>query len=234
MHMSFLESWLTKITYDLNLLGSRGAFKKDWLTDGSWNKQSWLHARMLGVLIRSIEHPLIPMVEMRWHRHFKPDICIANEQEEIIAVIEYESTNSSDERLMDKDILHYRDAILSYKGYENYKGDPSWIIPEWWLIISSLPDCSVRGWPWWKGYNEETYYPPKLKSKAQRDQNPLKYYEAGLHLHLNEAWKYITKEFGEPPPCKLVWVNITTQSIDVMNINGKKLATSKKFLLNLI
>jgi hypothetical protein len=38
----------------------------------------------------------------------------------MIAMVEYESTNSSDERLMSKDIRNFEKAILRYVGYENH------------------------------------------------------------------------------------------------------------------
>lgn len=231
--MTFLEQWLTNLADELNYLGQQGAFSQTWLTDGRLNKQSRLHGRVFGAMIRAVERPLIPMVEIRWNQSFKPDLCVADKDNNIIAVIEYESSNSSDERLMDKDINHYKKAILSYVGFEAHPNNPNWKLPDWWIIVSTLPDCPVRRWPWWPGYHSDTRYAPYTKDKSNHNRNPLKYYEAGLHSYLEESWNHICDGFGKEPPCRLVWVNLTPESLDVQNINGQKLALPTQFPLRL-
>lgn len=216
-----LEQYLATVAKELNGLGKRELFKQEWLTNGKWNQYSWLHARMLGILVRSVKTPLFPMVEARWDGNFKPDIQVVNEDDDTIAVIEYESTNSSDQRLMIKDIDHFEKAILEYADYEKHPDDSDWKLPEWWILISTLPNCAVVRWPWWQDYSENPRYPPQVKSRMERDQNPLNYYRPALHQYLAESWQKIVKEFGKTPPCKLVWVNLSTDSIGVMNVNGQ-------------
>ncbi len=231
--MTFLEQWLAKVAEELNHLGQQGALTQAWFTDGRWNKQSWLHARVLGALVRSVEPPLVPMVEMTWHQSFRPDLCIMDDHDHMIATVEYESTNSSDERLMDKDMRNFEKAILRYVGYEDHPDDPKWRLPEWRILISSLPNCPVQHWKWWKYNTENMAYPPKIKDKAKRDRNPLVYYEAGLHSYLKATWGRIVDAFGATPPCHLVWVNLTPESIEVMNVDGEKPAQPTRFQLDL-
>jgi hypothetical protein len=231
--MIFLDEWLAKVARELNCLGRQGALTQEWFTDGKWNKRSWLHARVWGTLVRSVQPPLVPMVEMAWARSFRPDLCIMDAHDHMIAMVEYESTNSSDERLMSKDIRNFEKAILRYVGYENHPDDPKWRLPEWRVVISSLPDCPVRRWPWWKGNHENPAYPPEVKDKARRDSNPLAYYEAGLHDYLKATWERIVKEFGHEPPCHLVWVNLRPEVLEVMNVNGEKPHETIRFQLEL-
>ena len=228
-----LEQWLAKVADELSYLGQQRALTREWFTHGKWNKRSWLHSRVLGALVRSVEHPLIPMVEVRWNQSFRPDLCIFDEHNYMIGMVEYESTNSSDERMMDKDIKHFETAILNYVGYEQHQGDPVWRLPEWHILISSLPDCPVQGWQWWLDYNENPVYPPPIKDKGSRDHNPLAYYEDGLHRYLKATWGRIVDASGHVPPCHLVWINLAPDALEVMNINGEKVAEPVRFGLEL-
>lgn len=229
---TFLEQWLANVAGELNDLGRQGAFSRSWLTNGNWNKQSWLHSRIFGLMARAVERPLIPHIEVRWHQAFKADLTV-DYRDQVISIIEYESTNSSDERLMAKDVTHYEKAIQFYIGYEEHSGEPYWKLPEWWIIVSTLPNDPVKDWPWWPYYNEDMDYPPAIKSKAKRDKNPLKYYEAGLHKYFKDSWKRICQGFGHEPPCRLVWVNLGLDALEVKNINGKKPDLPIRFALEL-
>lgn len=233
MASDFLEGWLAKVADELNYLGQQGALTREWFTDGKWNKRSRLHARVWGALVRSVQPPFVPMVEMTWRQSFRPDLCIMDNHDHMIAMVEYESTNSSDERMMDKDIKNFERAILNYVGYEQHPDDPAWRFPEWRILISTLPDGPVQGWRWWLYYNENTAYPPPIKDKAKRDVNPLAYYEAGLHSYLEATWGRIVNQFGHAPPCHLAWVNLSPESLEVMNVNGEKPSKPIRFLLEL-
>lgn len=229
--MFFLRQWLANVADELNYLGQQGVFARAWFTDGRWNQRSRLHARVWGALVRSVRPPFVPMVEMTWARSFRPDLCIMDACDNMIATVEYESTNSSDERLMSKDIRNFERAILRHVGYEKHPDDPKRRLPEWWVVISSLPDGPVRRWPWWKNNHENTRYPPSVKDKTRRDANPLAYYEAGLHDYLKATWGRIVEKFGHEPPCHLVWVNLRPEALEVMNIDGEKPRHSMQFLL---
>ncbi|MBI1918439.1 MAG: hypothetical protein HYS12_27425 [Planctomycetes bacterium] len=225
--MAFLlEEWLERVAQELNDLGQRKAISQAWFTDGCWNRYSWLHARVGGSLVRSVERPFIPMVEVIWHRGFKPDLCIVDERDVTVAVIEYESTNSSDERLFGKDLAHFENAIAHYASGKE-------LLPEWWVILSTLPPCPVQNWPWWPDWNENTDYPPAVKDWPTRNRDPLAYYETGLHRELTAAWERVVAAFPSPPACKLVWVNLTPTMLKMMNSNGRPPAEPIEFSLKL-
>ena len=71
------EVWTTpslvemNITPDGHLLGRRegeSALRWESLLDGSWNRQSWRHARIFGAMVKAVKRPASPMVEVKWNR----------------------------------------------------------------------------------------------------------------------------------------------------------------------
>lgn len=214
---SFLEAFAS----ELNWLAGRRLLLRTWLLDGSWNRYSWLHARIFGALVRSVSKPFVPMIETKWNRGFEPDLCIADpdrclvdEFNSLVGVLEYESTNSSDERLFGKDLWHFEKEILEYRR----KPDK---LPHWWLVISTLPGCRVSKAVWWPGWAECADYPPDVKSKDLRDANPLAYFEDHLHSWIAQAWTRIVDSFGEAPPTQVIWANMDDRALRVMSVNGR-------------
>jgi hypothetical protein len=204
---NFLKNWLTRVAFELNDLGKRGALSQEWFKNGALNQYSWLHGRIFGALIRSVDIPFIPMVEIRFGRYFKADLMVVkpkscSKADDEIAVIEYESTNSSDQRIWDKDLPHFEWAVQMYQSGE-YLGP----IPPWWIVLTTLPDCQVHGWPWWYGG----------KGKGKRDKNPLCYYRDHIHKKFKATWKRISDA-----RCHLAWVNLGLDAIKVLNLDGKR------------
>ena len=70
---------------------------------------------MWGAFVRSVQPPLAPTVQMARGRSLRPDLRIMGGHDQMVAVVEYESTNSSDERLVDKDIRNY-ESHLGLRG----------------------------------------------------------------------------------------------------------------------
>ena len=219
--MTVLESWLHNLSTGLNELGNTGLFSQTAFTNGHWNRYSWLHARMLGAMVRAVPTPFTPMVEVKWHGRFTPDLCLArcdDGRDRVYAVIEYESTNSSDERLQGKDLRHYLESIKDYKGWEK---DPADRLPPLWVIVSTLPDQAVQGWRWWP-WNKNTDFRPARKCRKKRDSNPFKYYEEALHSSFENTWSRIpVSTKNRAPDLEFVWVNLFTDRIEVMNVNGE-------------
>ena len=123
--IDFIQSFAEQI----NLLADRRLLTWQWLLDGSYNKYSRLHARIHGALVRSVDASYIPLVEVKWNRSFRPDVCVADDQERDIGVIEYQSTNSSDERLT-YNVDSFERAIFAYKPTPEK-------LPRWWLLLTA-------------------------------------------------------------------------------------------------
>ncbi len=206
----FLKSWLARVADELNDLGKRDALFQEWVVNGDWNRNSWLHARIFGALIRSVDKPFIPMVEIKFGRRFKPDLFIVkpvpwSKDDDEIAVIEYESTNSSDRRIVEKDLSHFEWAIGMYRSGK-YPGP----IPPWLIVITTLPDCKVWHWPWWYGG----------RGKAKRDKDPLCYYRSLFHKAFKATWKRIVTA-----SCHLAWVNLGLTAMKILNLDGEEQVT---------
>jgi len=154
-HVFSLHLYLNTLTAQLRGLHHLGLLPKEAFTNGAWNKNSWLHSRVFGALVQAVHRPLLAHVEVCWSRNFHPDLCIVDPNEHVQAIIEYESTNSSDERLFGKDIWHFEEAILSKAPGSD---DP----PPWWVLISTLPTCRVKNWSWY-AWNTSLDYPPASK-----------------------------------------------------------------------
>jgi len=213
------ESFLDAFASEINVLADQNLLRWESLLDGSWNQQSWLHARIFGAMVKAVRQPASPMVEVKWNQGFVPDLCLVDNGDNVIGVVEYESTNSSDERLVGKDLLHFENAIQEFK-------DCVPDLPGWWLVVSTLPNRPVQRWPWYAdkkliGWNIATDYPPAIKSRSIRNTSPLVYYEEGLHRTLNEMMQRLSSVFSGACPASLVWANIDGEFLSVMNVNGE-------------
>lgn len=218
-----LKTLLEGFSREIQRYRKNGQFSAQWVTDGYWIDQRWLHGAVWGALIRAVPNENLALVEPTLSKGFKPDLVILAKEKEFeephkVAVIEYESSNSSDPRLVEKDLKHFYRAILEYKGLNNQKSEAAWQLPKLWLMISTLPDKEVIRWPW-HGYSKN--YGPSPNRK-ERDKNPLKYLEDYVHEECKTVWNKLLK-FKELPldGIQIVWANIDQTHIRVMNINGE-------------
>lgn len=193
----------------------------EWVCDGYWCKNRWLHAAIWGALVKAVPGGLIPLVEPSMDCNYKPDLVMIDNHLKKHVVVEYESSNSSDERLVLKDLAHYKADILSYRDAAAHGNDPEWHLPKVWLIISTLPSCAVTDWPW-HGYNRNTNAGPAKKSQDDRNRSPLAYYEEVLHTAFAEHWREIAEAMPRDKTKKvlLVWANIDQATITIKNLNG--------------
>jgi hypothetical protein len=192
--------------------------------NGDWNSGRWLHGAIWGALAAAAPKNTMVLVEPSLSGIFKPDLVFINSKHEKLVVIEYESSNSSDERLIMKDLAHYKQTIIGYARAENFPEDANWVLPKLWLIISTLPSKKVENWPW-HGYNGSYSegYGPAEKNQPVRDANPLQYYEESLHKAFETHWDEICEALPDIKcqGVQLVWANIDQNCIRVMNINGQ-------------
>ena len=120
-------------------------------------------------------------------------------------------TNSSDERLVVKDLRHIEHAVLA----ELQQGR---VQTRWWLLISTLPSRSVK-WPRFYDWGEDTL--PAVKSRSKRNENPLAYYRGAVLQGIKEMCERLTREAKDGAmPCLFVWANLDDKSLTVLNVNG--------------
>lgn len=108
--------------------------------------------------------------------YFLPDVLLWK-GEDLRFLIEYESTNSSDSRVIDTDLQHYINSMTIDLGQT---------FPEYWLLIYTLPDSVVVDWPTWDYGKKDMMY-------TSMTGNPHRFYK--------EAFKN-PKYFGDPKRSK--------------------------------
>lgn len=220
-----LDMWLTTFAARLNVLGSQQMLARDWWTTRKALPYSWMHARIWGALVQTAPDGFVPMVDGRWDGGFKPDLMLCTRGEQTAAIIEYESPNSSDERLMLKDLQHFQSAILEYvdRGVKQYAAHKGWEekLPADWIMISSFPHEAVD-WPWW-GYNDRLAVGPADKNVDSRNADPFAYYQASIRANLDQRWTELRSRFGgDPPDCSIVWLNLGPTALEVAAVKGAR------------
>jgi len=146
-----VEEILTRFARELKDLVGIGAITSEHLETTRRNILSETHSLIWSALCHSVyqtvgkkyvvtvEHGLKP--KDKGMKKFTPDISLwkVNGVKKLVGVLDYESTNSSDSRIMRRDFENYRHYIL----------DPKFDIPEFWVIITTLPSKKVIKSDWY-------------------------------------------------------------------------------------
>jgi hypothetical protein len=128
-----------------------------------YNSQSVAHSRIHALLAKT-GFDLNYMVEIESGLgRFRPDIKLWK-NDEFIFLIEYESTNSSDSRVLSNDLPNYEKTKMKLPTDE---------MPKYWLIIYTLPDFAVEDWSRCD-YNKSDY------AFASVLKNPHRFYKKGF------------------------------------------------------
>lgn len=96
-------------------------------------------------------------------KRFIPDITLWQGRERLVGVMDYESTNSSDFRIIERNFENYRKYVGSKKDPDN--------IPNFWVIITTLPSKEVKSSDWYSHY-----YRKKDKEYGELRKNPLQFW----------------------------------------------------------
>lgn len=186
---------------------------EEWMVDPYWCGSRWAHAMICGALVRAVPEHLTPLVEAGMSREFRPDMTIIDSGRNEIAVIEYESVNSSDTRLITRDVRRFA---------EGYTLDGEWPLPKLWLIISTLPSIAVKGWPW-HAVNKLLDPAQYKANRAKRNANPLAFFQARMHAEMESQWAKVLSEHKglEEYGARLVWANIDRNELKILNVNGR-------------
>lgn len=191
-----------------NLLKSGQLSKECFERNSLSSPKSILHSRILGLLARinleerwvvDIERGLKPSIPGR--NQFKPDVIIWNPSGKMEVVIEYESINSSDLRVLWNDL---ENEFLKYIPNPSEEDG----IPSLWIIITTLKDGPVddwSSWDWAKGgdfYQRDRLWNSLLKS-------PLKFWRKRYIPEFKKALKK-TKNI-----CPIFWMNINSGRVSI-------------------
>jgi hypothetical protein len=194
-----LHEFLVALCKNLSEAIEDNAIPCDWLCSSKGNQDYMLHSRVLGMLAKTgFDLNYIVEIEAGFkpegRRQFKPDIQLWK-SDDLRFVVEYESTNSSDLRVISKDLRHY---------VESRGNSPS---PAFWLVIYTLPDHAVEAsdWKFW-GLTKSD---PCRRSIAK---NPHKYYKKLLSKELAQS-KIDSNSDWETK--KIFFTNLTEEGLEI-------------------
>ena len=154
--------------HEINTCLESGFLREEYFITHSFNFQSEVHSRILGLIVR-VMHLLGFEVEIERgfnycingkNIRFKPDI-VAYRNGAVEIFIEYESTNSSDARFYDMDRSTSDLRSLEYFGSSN-----SPRVPQDWVVITTLPRSKVERSKWnsWEFNKSDSQFEDLIKS----------------------------------------------------------------------
>lgn len=114
-------------------------------------------------------------------KRFTPDVSIWNNSK-LVGVVDFESTNSSDSRIMRRNFLNYRQYVQTSQSSS---------IPEFWIIITNLPSKKV--------IKSEWYSWDLIRKRITRDEypklleNPFEYWYPKYSIEFSQLREQIDK-----------------------------------------
>lgn len=198
-----LNKIIQSICKKIEELSAKEYFSVEYIEKIKYRKHNELSSRMLGI-ISSIGTELGYIVDIGRGikpsntRKFNPDILFLKDKK-LIALFEYESTNSSDYRILSKDLKNFKASAIS--DIE---------LPKFWLIITTLPNKQVSSWSNWRLSEwAKKFGIRKTKNKLyyQLKENPKTFYYRGF---LSEFEKVDKNLFNNS---KLFLLNLNSDGI---------------------
>ena len=148
-----ITKFIDRLNDEIEKKINSGFLKEEYFTTWTYNYQSEVHSRMQALIVK-ICYDLGFDVELERgfnynnqgkNKRFRPDVSVY-EKNKLIGIIEYESTNSSDRRIYDRE---WGPSDLKY--LDGYISDETKDIPKYWIIITTLPKRPVER-KLWKSY----------------------------------------------------------------------------------
>jgi hypothetical protein len=140
-----LDTFLAKLRDNLSKAKGK-TIEPEWFNTNKGSKHSKLHSRVWGILAKTgFDLKYTVGIETGFiagkSGSFSPDVQLweKSKKSKLTFLIEYESTNSSDSRIIDRDLRYCFDAL-------NAAHDQSKELPYFWLILYTLPDHRPTSW----------------------------------------------------------------------------------------
>jgi hypothetical protein len=224
---SELDLFLTGLARDLSQGIRSGYITSDYLQTTVHNKHNKVHNVVCGI-IEQAGHRLGYVVERERHfrfeggtSYFKPDLLLWK-NDRLSLLVEYESTNSSDSRVVERDLgLHYSRALKIDAGVADAR------LPEYWLIVYTLPDGPVeqkhwRSWDFLKArpeYATMRRNPHRFYKRALKDPSPLDHSRRDSRIVKTDRLQAITELANYDPASrsdrKLFLLNLTIDGLEI-------------------
>lgn len=146
-----IQEFISELNDEIGKGIESGSLKEEYFTTTNHNKNNEVHQRIIPIIVCACKKLGYEVELERGYSYccdksgrkvdFIPDISIYKNNK-LTGIIEYESTNSSDARFYDPN----RKSDL--RNLKEYVSDQDNDIPEFWIIISTLPKRSVKYEDW--------------------------------------------------------------------------------------
>lgn len=183
---------LDSLANNLRELGKTGVITGEHLESTDRNRLNETHSLVWGALFHSVYLAVgrkcavsigrgLKLETMK--KRFVPDISIwtLGSISKLVGVVDYESTNSSDSRIVRRDFANYRQYVQT----------PHSNVPEFWIIVTSLPSRRV---------SKSSWYSWDLRRKRiSRDEylklleNPFEYWFPKFSVGFDQLQKYFER-----------------------------------------
>ena len=134
-------------------------------------------------------------------------------------LIEYQSTNGSDSRLITNNLYYYSRAL------EIDLNETGVILPKYWLVIYTLTDAPVEqaAWSSWDYNKSDREYQLMARSPHRFYKRVFENPQTILETKRGENWEYIPKYHNVNQLCesndwqcmKLFFINLTTTGLEI-------------------
>jgi hypothetical protein len=194
MDTKLVTTFLGNFASELGVLKRSELLSEEWLIDGAWNRQSWLHGRVWAALVRAVPRRYVPNIEISLptpnsaQSSFKPDLLVCDAENTLKLMVDLESSNTSDHRVLDRHLDRLR-ALCDVEAEER---------PEIALILTIMPSSPIRNIPF--------YGKPTEEQRRRRQSNPYAYHKED-YLQGFEAFS------RDKPPISLAWANLDLDGV---------------------
>jgi len=208
-----LDKFLREFASNMSWARRKGIVRDEFFTTTKWNRENVAHSR-INALVAKTGFDLDYEVEVETGfkpvhgNQFKVDVRLWKSGN-LWFLIEYESTNSADGRILGDEVQHYEDSLAN---------DIDKNFPEYWLIIYTFPDSAVNSSDWnagdylkrdWKYLmminNPHKFY-KKVFINPQDSGIPRLKNHSGIHKYTeNEDWN------GR----KIFLINLTVNGLEI-------------------
>ncbi len=210
---SDLDDFLKCFASNISWAKQKDIIQDEFLNTTHSNYDNMTHARIQALIIKTgFDLDYVVGTEVGFKptagAKFKAD-ALFWKSDDLRFLIEYESTNSADRRILKKDLQHYVDSL---------ENEISKKYPKYWLIIYTFPDFAVDSCDW----NSGDYYKNYHKYDIMR-RNPHRFYKEGFRTPSKLGLRKLVNHPGisKFTNCdgwqmrKLFFINLTVKGLEI-------------------
>lgn len=219
----FIDLLIKKLNEEISRKLKSGFLQKEYFTTTNYNGGHEAHSRIHAIIVKvcsDLKYNIeVERVFKTLEKSFRPDVAIYKSNK-LFAIIEYESTNSSDNRYFDFTDKSDLKNIINHASSELMQ-------PEYWVILTTLPKKKVTPKEW------KFRYPKSIVTPDQRKKifgSPFDYY---FPIYITETENKFNELINDNQKLKTSFLNLDKDEISEDKLNAIDTPKSKICLLNL-